>query len=101
MKRVGDLEINEDLRFQRRMWAVQRVGWIVTALVVLAALAALLGLLGPGLLSTSAKAGSGGASLSVEEYEQVLRYRKPTTRRLGLGEGGRGGGRRGPPLAGP
>jgi hypothetical protein len=84
VKRVGDLEVNEDLRFQRRMWVAQRVGWIVMALVVLAAL---LGLLGPGLLSTSAKAGSEGTSLSVEEYERVLRYRKPTTLRLGLGEG--------------
>ncbi len=82
-KLVGDLEVNEDLRFQRRMWAAQRVCWVVMALVVLAAL---LGLLGPGLLSTSAKAGSEGASLSVEEYERVLRYRKPTTLRLGLGE---------------
>ncbi len=27
VKRVGDLEINEDLGFQRRMWAFQRVGW--------------------------------------------------------------------------
>jgi len=26
LQRVGDLEINQDLRFQRRMWAAQRIG---------------------------------------------------------------------------
>jgi hypothetical protein len=84
VKRVGDLEINEDLGFQRRMWAFQRVGWAVLVLVVMAAL---FGLLGPGLLSISATVGSEGVALSVEEYEQVLRYRKPTTLRLGMGAG--------------
>src|SRR3712207_8326757 len=30
-QRAGDLEINQDLRFQRRMWALQRIGWAVMA----------------------------------------------------------------------
>ena len=36
--RVGDLEIHQDLPFQRRSWTVQRVGWAIMALVVLAGL---------------------------------------------------------------
>jgi len=30
LKRVGDLEVNEDMAFQRRDWAVQRVRWVVS-----------------------------------------------------------------------
>jgi hypothetical protein len=37
-QRAGNLEINQDLRFQRRMWAVQRIGWAVMALIVLVGL---------------------------------------------------------------
>jgi len=55
VEQVGDLEIGRDVEFQRRQWAVQRVAWLVMTLVVLAALA---GLLGAGPLSdTSAQAG--------------------------------------------
>ncbi len=38
MKRVGDLEIDQDLAFERRQWSVQRVGWGVGALIIVAAL---------------------------------------------------------------
>ena len=84
IKRKGDLEIDENLDFQRRVWAFQRVGWVVMALVVLAAL---LGLLGPGLLSTSAKAENEDANLSIREYERFLRFFKPTDLRLQLDPG--------------
>lgn len=62
--RVGDLEIAEDLDFQRRSWRAQRVGWIVLGLILVGAVA---GLFGPGLLGTSTT-GSSGDSVRVEYY---------------------------------
>lgn len=41
---VGSLEIGQDLTFQRREWRVQRVGWSVILLIVIAGLIGLLGL---------------------------------------------------------
>jgi hypothetical protein len=80
----GDLQINEDIGFQRRIWRFQTVGRVVMALVLLAAL---LGLLGPGLLSNHASADSPQAALGVKEYERFLRFMKPTTLRIGLEPG--------------
>jgi hypothetical protein len=86
VQRAGDLELNQDLRFQRRMWAVQRIGWAVMALVVLAGL---LGLFGPGPLS-SATAGKEEGPLLVEGYERFVRFRIPTTLQVRLDPLGRG-----------
>jgi hypothetical protein len=61
-------QVEEDLAFQQSDWRVQRVGWAVLALVIVAALA---GLLGPGPLS-SATAGGGDAPLV--EYERFVRH---------------------------
>jgi hypothetical protein len=80
----GNLQINEDIGFQRRVWRFQTAGRVVMALVVLAAL---LGLLGPGLLSNGASADSPQAGLGVKEYERFLRFMKPTTLRIGLEPG--------------
>ncbi|HWO93568.1 MAG TPA: hypothetical protein VNL92_02275 [Dehalococcoidia bacterium] len=44
--RVGDLEIDEDMSFQRRQWRVERIGWLLMAAFLLAAL---LGLFGSGV----------------------------------------------------
>lgn len=52
----GDLEINEDLAFQRRSWVVERVGWCLMGVVVIAAVA---GLFGPGLPPAARAAGEG------------------------------------------
>ena len=82
-KRVGDLEVHEDLMFQRRSWLVQRVGWIAMALVLLATLVGLFG--GAGLLGGEAKAGSKDAMVSVS-YERFLRYMKPTTLQIQLSQ---------------
>ncbi len=41
--RVGDLDIEQDLDFERRQWHVQRVGWVVFLLILLAAFVGLLG----------------------------------------------------------
>ena len=50
------LEVREDVAFERRLWRVQRVGWVVITLVLVAALA---GLFGNGPLShASASAGN-------------------------------------------
>ena len=49
--------IENDLAFQSRMWTVQRCGWIVMAVLIVGAL---LGLLGPGPLSTVTVATASG-----------------------------------------
>ncbi len=79
-RRVGDLEIGQDLGFQRRQWAIQRVAWVVMALVVVAGL---LGLLGEGPLSrASAEAGP------VEvEYPRFERKRSPMELRVTVAGG--------------
>jgi hypothetical protein len=80
MQRVGDLEVSQDLDFQRRSWTFQRVGWVVVALLVLAAL---LGLFGSGPLSQGT-VGAQGGPLWVE-YPRFARLKAPTTLRLPLG----------------
>ena len=47
-KKIGDLQIDEDMEFQRRSWIVQRIGWAICALIILLAA---LGLFGDGILS--------------------------------------------------
>ena len=57
MKRVGDLELNQDLAFQYREWAVQRGSrWVLAVFVIAAAL----GAFGGGPL-THARAGAPGS----------------------------------------
>ena len=67
-----DLQINEDIRFERRIWRVQRVGLVCIGGIVLAGLA---GLFGRGLLS-SAEAGGNAAGLRVE-YNRFMRNTAP------------------------
>jgi hypothetical protein len=43
MPRVGSLEIDQDLELELRQWSVQRVGWAVFLLILIAGLAGLLG----------------------------------------------------------
>jgi hypothetical protein len=61
--------IKEHMGFQRRMWVVERIGWLV---LVAIALIALTGLLGNGWLS-QATANNGGLSV---EYERFARATK-------------------------
>lgn len=77
MERIGELEIDQDLHFQKRMWLAQRVGWAVMALVALAALG---GLLGTGPLSRTT-VGERSGPLQVE-FHRFERYRKPTSLRV-------------------
>jgi hypothetical protein len=43
MKARRSIELNDDMRFQRRTWAVERVGWILMGVVIVAAAAGLFG----------------------------------------------------------
>jgi hypothetical protein len=73
-KRVGSLEIAQDLDFQRKEWRVQRVGWVVIALLILASL---LGLTGSGVLAR-ATVGDAGSPLQLA-YSRFDRLEAPTT----------------------
>jgi hypothetical protein len=68
MKRTGDLEIHQDLKFQKKEWNFERIGWVGMLAI---ALAALLGVFGEGLLSNrSVKNGLLGASYG--RFERIL-----------------------------
>ncbi len=69
------LEMREDLLFAHRQWRIQRIGWVVMALVLLAAL---LGVFGRGPLSHAREV---DGSLDVE-YERFARANAPTQLRL-------------------
>jgi len=79
--RSGFLEIEEDLSFQRRMWVVQRIGWLAMCLVLLLAG---VGLLGPSRLTRNVLRQSG----TELEYYRVGRLNSPQEIRLLLSEPG-------------
>lgn len=68
LKRISDIEIEEDIQFQRFFWNIKRVGWIVMATFLLAAMT---GIFGSGPLSY-AKAQTTTATHSIE-YERFAR----------------------------
>jgi hypothetical protein len=72
VKRVGSIEISEDLDFQRRSWIVQRVGWGVMLAI---SLSGLFGVFGDGPLA-SADAGTESSGLRIE-YERFVRQEAP------------------------
>jgi hypothetical protein len=74
----GSVE-NENPRFNRVMWRVERITWGLMALIILAAL---LGLLGAGPLS-HATAGKPGAPVWVE-YDRFAHAQTPTRLRVHL-----------------
>lgn len=69
MKRIGDLEIDQDLTFQEKEWHVQRIGWTMLLIILLLAL---LGLFGTGPIS-SATAGNTEDGLTLD-YERFVRH---------------------------
>jgi hypothetical protein len=77
VQKHGDLEIAQDLKFERRSWRAERIAWIVGMLILIAAL---LGFLGPGPLG-KATAASSDKSLSVEYY-RMERYEAPVQLRI-------------------
>lgn len=46
---TGDLEVDEDMAHQRKVWVIERISWLVMAAIILSAM---LGLLGKGPLSS-------------------------------------------------
>jgi len=71
--RVGGLEIDQDLEFQRKAWVAQRVGWVLMGLFVLAAA---VGVLGSGPLSRARAVVPGVMTL---EYERFARFETSET----------------------
>lgn len=68
------LELDQDLAFQHRSWIVQRIGWGVLGLIIVAAL---LGLFGGGPLShTTVRSQDGALGL---EYNRFWRVQTPMT----------------------
>lgn len=63
---MADLELEEDLRLQRRMWFVERGGWLGTVCVLAIACS---GLLGHGPLSTETLAAP-GLRLEHQRYQR-------------------------------
>jgi hypothetical protein len=73
-KRIGSIEIAQDLDFQRASWRVQRVGWVIMLALALFGLA---GLFGGGPLS-SASAGDEKLGFRVR-YDRFTRMAAPQT----------------------
>jgi hypothetical protein len=85
--RVGDLEIDQDLRFQKRQWKVQRIAWVVGLLVLAAAVA---GLFGSGPLSDGTAGEEGGPLWA--EYQRFERNQGQSDLKVFLGPGAASGG---------
>lgn len=81
-KHNQELEIDEDIKLESRNWAVERVAWVLMALVVLAAL---LGFTGNGGLKgiNQMTAGSQAQGITVE-YERYLRRKAPSELKVTL-----------------
>jgi hypothetical protein len=71
MARTEPEDLEKQLRFHRREWRVQRIGWVVVAIFLALALA---GLFGGGPLSHTRASGTEG----VVEYERFVRNGAPT-----------------------
>jgi hypothetical protein len=67
-KRVGKIQVEEDLQFLKREWRFQRIGWVGMALVLLAGV---LGAFGRGALS---HARAGDSRIFGAEYSRVIRH---------------------------
>lgn len=81
---AGPLSVRDidDIGFQRKEWTVQRVGWVLVGLLLLAALA---GVFGAGPLSETTTSAEDG---TVEvEYERFIRHVGTTTMTVTLGPG--------------
>lgn len=76
VQRVGDLEISEDKQFQQREWKMERIGWVLMMLLVIAGLLGLLG--GPGLFSDATVA---APNLQVN-YSRFVHLLEDTSLRL-------------------
>ncbi len=73
VKRVGNIQVDQDLDFQRKEWNIQRIGSAAMALILLAALLGLFGAKGP---FASTQAGKQGDPLWVE-YQRFAHLISP------------------------
>jgi hypothetical protein len=80
VKRVGDLDIDQDMAFSRKEWKVQYVGWLVMALVIAGGL---LGAFGTGPLAEGS-VGSARDPLSFT-YQRIDRQERPTALDITIG----------------
>ena len=75
-----DLELETDESFQRNEWRIQRVGWVIWSVVIIAGL---IGLLGSGPMSHKEISAADG-SLTVD-YDRYVHYHHPTQLTLSVG----------------
>jgi hypothetical protein len=78
LKRVGNLQIDEDLPFQKKLWRVQQVGW---AVISLALFLVLLGLAGNGGVFAKQKLENSGVGI---QFERFVRRQADTELRVKL-----------------
>ena len=83
LRRVGDLEINQDLAFERRSWRIRQIANVVFAVLLLAAL---LGVFGSGVVSDASR--ESPSNSFVVEYDRFLRFGAPATLHVELRSGG-------------
>jgi len=76
MEKKGSLEIDENYAHHVRAWRLKRVSWIIMTLLLIAALA---GLLGPGPASSSRSRGQGDVRAT---YEKRIRHKAQTRMEL-------------------
>jgi hypothetical protein len=79
IKRIGELDIEQDMDLQRRDWKFQHAGRFVMLLLVIAAL---LGAFGRGWLA-KAEVGGSGEPLRME-YDRIARHRAYSSLKLSL-----------------
>lgn len=76
MKRHKDLDIEEDIELEHTNWKMQRVGWVLMTLLIIAAL---LGFFGKGGLAIVNNKTAGDSETGLEvEYEKFLRRGAPS-----------------------
>ena len=75
-KKTASLQIDDDLKHHRAAWRAERIGWVVMAMLLLAAL---VGLLGDGPLSRANVADASGFRI---EYDRLLRASAPSEFRI-------------------
>ena len=80
-QKVGDLEVHEDLKFERRQWTVERIGWLTMLALIIAAL---LGAFGRGPLSKRNEQ-TRDKTLSIE-YDRFGRLQAQTDVKLKIAE---------------
>lgn len=83
-KDAQGLEIDSDRAFQERFWIVERIGWALMLLIVLAALAGFTGVTGP---ASTGRAEAAGARV---DYPRISRWQTADMLAIEFAEGAGG-----------